>query len=197
MFKKTKKFPSITIEEKKGHLFLGGKKLRLMMVRPIEILEFAEFAGANADDIIIWVGKTIGKYFAENIYPEENWEGVKLSDKKTVVNNILDQLMQLGYGIITSKFKKDNILVSVQDPLSEGERDNIMAKNLCLLYQGLFNGVFETLDIDAEGQETMCYLLGDDACVFKFDLLLDEFEDGDVDPDDDAQAGVSGFLGTL
>ncbi|TFF95479.1 MAG: hypothetical protein EU544_02680, partial [Promethearchaeota archaeon] len=103
MFKRSKKQAQINVDEKKGHLFFADKDLRLLMLRPIELIEFCEFAGANADDIIIWVGKTIGKYFVENMYPEEEWTGVNLSEKKSIINAILMNLMELGYGLIHSK----------------------------------------------------------------------------------------------
>ncbi|MHA1274060.1 MAG: V4R domain-containing protein [Promethearchaeota archaeon] len=200
MFKRSKKPAQISIDEKKGHLFLSGakKELRLLMLRPIDLIEFAEFAGANAEDIIIWVGKTVGKYFVENTYPDEDWSGVDLSSKKVVMNNIIDNLIYLGYGQIESKVNKDNILIAVYNPLSEAEKDNIMAKNLCLLYQGIFNGILEALEIDVEGQEIKCYLVGDEACVFKYDLLIDEFDEKDIDPDkQEGKSKVSNFLSTL
>ncbi|MHA1149851.1 MAG: hypothetical protein ACTSR8_16570 [Promethearchaeota archaeon] len=191
-----KKSAAIMIDEKKGHLYLGNN-LRLLMLRPIDLIEFAEFAGANAEDITIWVGKTVGKYFVEKLYVDEDWTGVALSQKKEIMNAVLETLEQLGYGVITSKTAKDHILIAVGNPLSEPEKDNIMAKNICTLYKGIFNGVLEALDIDVEGQEIKCFLLGDEACVFKYDMLIDEFEDADVDPDEVEKAGVSGFLGTL
>jgi len=197
MFKRSKKQAQINVDEKKGHLFFADKDLRLLMLRPIELIEFCEFAGANADDIIIWVGKTIGKYFVENMYPEEEWTGVNLSEKKSVITAILMNLMELGYGLIHSKFQKDHILVAVDEPISEDEKENIMAKNICLLYQGIFHGVLENLDIDVEGQEIHCYLLGDEACVFKYDLLLDEFDEDSIDEEPEQKTGVSNFLGTL
>ena len=65
MFKRSKKQAQISVDEKKGHLFLAGAKkdLRLLMLRPIELIEFCEFAGANSEDIIIWVyyGSNFGK----------------------------------------------------------------------------------------------------------------------------------------
>ncbi|MHA1455087.1 MAG: hypothetical protein ACTSR5_03740 [Promethearchaeota archaeon] len=49
MSKRLKKELNINIEEKDGHLFLGDKKkdMRLVMLRPNEIMEFCEFTGTN------------------------------------------------------------------------------------------------------------------------------------------------------
>ena len=67
-FKKSKKDDQINIEERIGHLFLGEKDLRLLMLRPIDLIEFSEFAGANSEDIVIWVGKTLAKYFIDKLW---------------------------------------------------------------------------------------------------------------------------------
>ena len=182
--KKTKKDDVIHIEETLGHLFLGEKPtLRLLMIRPIDLIEFTEFAGVNSEDIIIWVGKTLAKYFIEQLFPGENWDNETILGKKEVFISVLESLEHLGYGILTSAFLKDKILVSVEDPLTEDEKDNIMAKNLCILYQGLFNGIMEQIGIDADGEEIQCYLKDDDACIFKFELLVDEFGSEEIDTD--------------
>ena len=143
MVKKAKKGAQIQVDEKKGHLFLGDRDVRLLMLRPIDIIELNEFAGPNADDIIIWVGKTIGKYYMENIYPEEDWSDVKMGVRKKVIQNTLEVFELLGYGVLNIFVRKEQIIFSVEDPLSSKEIDNIMAKNLCFLYQGLFNGILE------------------------------------------------------
>lgn len=191
-----KKTAALMVDEKKGHLFFGDN-LRLLMLRPIDLIEFSEFAGANAEDITMWVGKTVGKYFMEKLYPDEEWTGVALSQKKEVLQYVLETLTNLGYGELTLKVNKANIQISVYEPLSEPEKDNIMAKNICTLYNGIFSGVLEGLDVDVDGQEIKCFLLGDEACIFKFDLLIDEFEEDDIDADEQQKSGVSGFLGTL
>ena len=84
MYKRLKKELQINIEDKDGHLFLGEKKkdIRLLMLRPNEILEFAEFAGSNADDILIWVGKTLGKSLMEKYFYEKDWSNENMATKK-------------------------------------------------------------------------------------------------------------------
>ncbi len=58
MFKKAKKQDQISIEEEKGQLFLGEEgKLRLLTLRPLELIEFSEFAGSNSDDLFYGLGK--------------------------------------------------------------------------------------------------------------------------------------------
>jgi len=197
--RKHKKKDVIMVDEKRGHLFYGDKKrdLKLLMLRPIDLIEFCEFAGANADDILIWCGKTIGKYFIEKIAPDEDWTDVEMGVKKEAFNAIIEHLESLGYGLITSHVEKDKVLFSVEDPISAEEKDNIMAKSVCLFYEGLFNGIMEVLDIDVESQEVQCFLLGDPACVFRFDLLIDEFGDKDIDAEEGAGGAITDFLSTL
>lgn len=183
-FKKTKKDLLPHIEESLGHLFLGETPtLRLLMFRPIDIIEFTDLAGVNSEDIIIWVGKTLAKYFIEELFSGENWDNESLTDKKEVLHSVLEAFEHLGYGVITSVFLKDKIIIAVEEPISEDEKDNIMAKNLCILYQGLFNGIMEQIGIDADGEEIQCYLKDDEACIFRFDLLVDEFGPEAIDTD--------------
>jgi len=196
MYKRSKKDMAINIEEKMGHLFLGNKDLRLLILRPIDLIEFAEFAGASAEDILIWVGKSIGKHISAQLMPDEEKTITPLSNKKQMILSMLDTLEQLGYGVLIAQFHKAHVLITVADPLPANEKDNIMAKNICLLYQGIFTGFFESLNIDVDGEEIECCLLESDKCVFKYDLLVDEFEDEDIDPEETDES-ISDFLSTL
>ncbi|MHA1489142.1 MAG: V4R domain-containing protein [Promethearchaeota archaeon] len=198
MFKKLKKELQINIDEKEGLLYLGekSKELRLLMLRPIDIIEISEFAGVNAEDILIWVGKSLGKMYIEKIFPQKNWSNENSSTIKEIILTFLETLQLCGFGFIYAIFKKNHVLINIEDPLSYEEKENIMAKNICLLYQGIFNGMFETLGIEVDSEEIECVLKGDDKCVFKCDLLVVEFGDEDIDADMDQEA-VSDFLSTL
>ncbi|MFX1493610.1 MAG: V4R domain-containing protein [Promethearchaeota archaeon] len=198
MYKRLKKELQINIEDKDGHLFLGEKRkdIRLVMLRPNEILEFAEFAGANADDILIWVGKTLGKSLMEKYFYEKDWSTENMATKKEVVLGVLESLILMGYGALTGTFKKDHVIVNVYESLASEEKENIMAKNLCLLYLGIFNGIFEVLGIDVEGKEVECILTGGDKCSFKFDFIGEEIDEKLVDEELSDQA-VSDFLASL
>lgn len=198
MFKRLKKDLAINIEEKEGQLFLGEKKknLRLIMLRPNELMEFCEFTGTNADDILIWVGKTLGKSFMDQFFYNKDWSEEPLSVKKEVVLGVLEALILMGYGGLTGMFKKDHILINVYDSLANEEKENIMAKNLCLMYLGIFNGIFDALSLDVEGKEIECVLTGGDKCSFKFDFIGQEIDDSLVDEDLSEEA-VSDFLSSL
>jgi predicted hydrocarbon binding protein len=195
MSKRLKKELQIMIDEKTGQLYLGDKKkdLRLLMLRPIDLIEFSEFAGTNADDILVWVGKTIGRNYVDRFFYNKDWGSVDLATRKEVVLGNLEALELMGFGEINGAFRKDHILISVGDSLASEEKDNIMAKNLCLLYQGLFSGMFESLKLDVDGEEIECVLLGNERCVYKFDLMGEQFDDNLVD----SEETVSEFLATL
>jgi len=195
MSKRLKKELQIMIEEKLGQLFFGDKKkdLRLLMLRPIELIEFSEFAGTNADDILVWVGKTLGRAYMEKFFHNKDWSTETMATRKEVILGNLEALELMGYGKLTGTFKKDYILIIVAESLASEEKDNIMAKNLCLLYQGLFSGIFETLQIDVDIEEIECVLLGHKKCVFKFELIGEELEEGLVD----SEEIISEFLSTL
>ena len=75
--------------------------------------------------------------------------------------------MLMGYGTLTGMFKKDHILINVYESLATEEKDNIMAKNLCLLNLGILNGIFDTLGLDVEGNEIECVLTGGEKCSYK------------------------------
>jgi predicted hydrocarbon binding protein len=199
MFKRLRKDKSdVGIDEEKGHVFLGDKKkdIKLLMLRPIDILEFCEFAGANADDIVIWAGKTIGKEIMQKYFYDKNWTGVGIDVKKDVFLGVLEGLMLMGYGYLTSTFKNDHIFVSVYNPLAQEEQDNIMAKNLCLMNQGIIGGILEVLGFETEGEEVECVLLDDQRCRFKFTLFETEVPKELIDEDKKPEA-ISGFLESL
>ena len=197
MSKRLKKELQVMIDEKLGQLFFGEKKkdLRLLMLRPIDLIEFSEFAGTNADDILVWVGKTLGRAYMEKFFYNKDWSTVPMATRKEVALGNLESLELMGFGEVTGVFKKNHILFKISDSLASEEKDNIMAKNLCLLYQGLFSGMLETLQIDADGEEIECVLLGNEQCVFKFDFIAEELEDRLVD--EDSEETVSEFLSTL
>ncbi len=198
MFKRLKKELQINIEEKEGQLFLGekNKDMRLVMLRPNEIMEFCEFAGTNADDILIWTGKTLGKIFMEKFFYNKDWTNESMATKKEVVYGTLEALMLMGYGGLACMFKKNYIIINAYESLAVQEKENIMAKNLCLLYLGIFDGILEELGIDTDGKEVECVLTGGKKCSFKFDLLTEEIEDRLVDADL-SDAKVSEFLSSL
>lgn len=198
MIKRLKKELQINIEEKEGQLYLGDKDkdMRLVMLRPNEIMEFCEFAGTNAEDILIWVGKSLGKIFMEKFFSNKDWSSEVMATKKEVVLGTLEVMMLMGYGMLTGIFKKDHIIINVYGSLATQEKGNIMAKNLCLLYLGIFNSFFDVLGIDVDGEEVECVLTGGDKCSYKFDLLVDEIDKNLVDADM-SDLAVSDFLASL
>ncbi|MFW9827507.1 MAG: V4R domain-containing protein [Candidatus Thorarchaeota archaeon] len=195
MSKRLKKELQVMIDEKLGHLFFGDKKkdLRLLMLRPIDLIEFSEFAGTNADDILIWVGKTLGRSYMDKFFYNKDWSTESMATKKEVILGNLEALELWGFGEFTASFKKNYLLIKVLESLALEETDNIMAKNLCLLYQGIFTGMFDALKIDVQIEEIECVLLGGEYCVFKFDLIGEEFDEHLID----SEETVSEFLSTL
>ncbi|MFW9971821.1 MAG: hypothetical protein ACFFDF_16655 [Candidatus Odinarchaeota archaeon] len=195
MSKRLKKELQIMVDEKTGQLYLGDKKknLRLLMLRPIDLIEFSEFAGTNADDILIWVGKTIGRNYVDKFFYNKDWSKETMATRKEVVLGNLEALELMGFGDFTGSFKKEYILISVGGSLASEEKDNIMAKNLCLLYQGLFLGMFESLKIDVDVEEIECVLLGHARDVFKFEFIGEKLDDSLID----SEESVSEFLSTL
>ncbi len=197
MSKRLKKSLQIMVDEKTGQLFLGDKKkdLKLLMLRPIDLIEFTEFAGMNADDILIWVGKSLGRSFMEKFFYSKDWGSETMSTRKEVFLGSLEALGLMGYGQIIGKFRKNNIIIEVEDSIACEETENIMAKNLCLLYLGIFSGLFDVLQMDVEGEEIGCALLEQEKCTFKFDVIGGELEAGLID--DESEENVSEFLSTL
>ncbi|MHA2392175.1 MAG: hypothetical protein ACXAEX_09390 [Promethearchaeota archaeon] len=197
MSKRLKKELNIMVDEKTGQLFFGDKKkdLKLLMLRPIDLIEFSDFAGTNADDILIWVGKSLGSAFMEKFFYSKDWSSEPMATRKEVILGSFEALGLMGYGEMKGLFKKDHIIIEVEESLACEESDNIMAKNLCLLYQGIFNGLFDVLQMDVSGEEIACVLLDEEKCIYKYDLIGEQVEDSLID--EDAEETVSGFLSTL
>ena len=87
MSKRLKKELQVLVDEKTGQLYFGDKKkdMRLLMLRPIDLIEFSEFAGTNAEDILVWVGKTIGRSYMEKFFYNKDWSTETMATKKEVV----------------------------------------------------------------------------------------------------------------
>ncbi len=197
MEKRLKKDLQLNIDEKEGQLYFGDKKkdFRLLMLRPIDLIEFSEFAGTNADDILIWVGKSIGKTFIEKFFYNKDWSGQSLATKKKILLGSLEAIELMGFGELKGIFKKNHVLIEVEDSLASEEHNNVKSKNLCLLYQGIFNGIFDALQMDVEGEEIGCILLEAEKCTYKFNFIGDQIDNSLVDEDYDET--VSDFLSTL
>lgn len=185
------------VDEKTGQLFFGDKEkdLRLLMLRPLDIIEFSEFAGTNADDILIWVGKSLGREFMEKFFYSKDWASETMATRKDVLLGSLEALELMGYGQITCRFRKNHLILEVEDSLAGEESGNIMAKNICLLYQGIFSGLFDILQMDVDGEEIGCALLEAEKCTYKFDFIGGELEEGLID--EASEENVSEFLSTL
>lgn len=170
MFKRAKKVESAEMEEDTFHLFLKSSKLPLLMIRPEELIEFGEFAGSEAEDILLWVGKSIGQTIFKEIIGEQDVTDAKLQVKMNIITTILDKLQSLGFGVMVLNHDKDKIIIDVANPLAKGHLDNIMARNICIIYSGMFNGMMDKVGIDSESDEINCVLRGAELCSFKFEL---------------------------
>ena len=130
------------------------------------------------------------------MFTKKDWTSESFLTRKEVFLGVLEAMDLMGYGEFNTLFKRDSLLISVDGPLAIEEKENIMAKNLCLIYLGLFSGALETLKFDVEGEEIECVLLGAEKCVYKFNLIGGVFDSSIVDPEPSTEA-VSDFLSTL
>ncbi len=119
-----------------------------------------------------------------------------METKKEVVLGTLEILMFMGYGGLTGSFRKDHIIINVYDSLASQEIGNVLAKNLCLLYLGIFTSIFDVLGIEVDGSEEECVLTGAEKCSYKFDLLSEEIDNKLIDEHLSDEA-VSDFLASL
>jgi len=170
LFKRIKKVENVFLDEEKSHIYLKDSKLPLLMIRPEELIEFGELAGSESKDILIWVGKSIGKSIAKDFIKTSDVASLKFREKMKIINSILEILQSLGYGILVLNYGKGNITIDVGNPLSKDYVDNIMAKNICIIYNGIFTGLIEEIGIVSEGREINCILKGADMCSFKFEF---------------------------
>ena len=132
---KGKKSDEIVVDEKRGHLYLGDKELRLIMLRPIDLIEFTEFSGGG-EDILIWVGKNISSIICEKLIFGDDVKNDTLSEKKLIFNDVLDTFEHLGYGSLITKFEKNKIIVIVDDPISGKRRVILWPKTYVFSIRG-------------------------------------------------------------
>ena len=87
-------------------------------------------------------------------------------------------------------------MINVYESLATEEKENIMAKNLCILYLGIFTGFLSVLGFETEGREVECVLTGGEKCSFRFDFIGTEIDDNLVD-EEASEESVNEFLASL
>jgi predicted hydrocarbon binding protein len=170
VFKRVKKVENVVLDDEKSHIYLKETDVPLLLIRPEELIEFGELAGSESEDILLWVGKSIGKSIFKGIYKGKDIEGLKFRDKMKIVNFLLETLQGLGFGITVLNYEKDNLVIDVSNSIAQEHTENIMAKNVCIIYNGIFTGMLEEVGIDSEGREINCILKGAEMCSFKFEF---------------------------
>jgi predicted hydrocarbon binding protein len=162
MYKGLKK---VTIDPDKSHLTLKGTDFPLVILRPYDMVSLGALVGSGSEDILIWIGKTIGKNLSIAL------QSGKIKKREKLILLTLDMLSNLGFGKFSMKYAEGkSAKIHVQSPISNEIKDKKDAKVLCNLYNGLFIGIFSGTGVDVDGDEKECVLEGKRECVFEYEF---------------------------
>ena len=159
-----KPLKKIDVDQNKFHIYLKGTNVKLVLLRPYDLVQLGALVGSGSEDILIWTGKIIGKNLCQAIQ-----DSSKEKKREKLLGSVLETLSSMGFGRFSMSYKEGkNATIKVSDPISSAIKDKGDAKVLCDLYNGLFNGMFTATGIDVEGNEKECILKGNPNCIFEY-----------------------------
>src|SRR5271157_1606792 len=106
----------ITVDSNKSHLYLKGTKLPLIILRPQDIVDLGELVGSGSEDILIWIGKTIGKALCKAVQEKD-----KPSTRQKLIDTVVKYLTNFGFGTVAidNYLEAQEVTISVKEPLEE------------------------------------------------------------------------------
>src|SRR4030042_2915104 len=151
-----KNLPNVTIDSNKSHIYLKGTKLPLVILRPQDIVDLGELVGSGSEDILLWIGKTIGKAFCKAVQEKD-----KPSSRQKLIEVVLRYLQDFGYGLVNIEkyVEGKEVIINVKDPL---EKKVEGGQVIALLYNGILSGIFNESGLEVEGTQIKSVLKGDD-----------------------------------
>ncbi|GAB4305834.1 MAG: hypothetical protein Kow0069_02100 [Promethearchaeota archaeon] len=156
---------NVTIDSKHSHIYLKDTNLPLIILRPWDIIQLGELVGSGSEDIIIWIGKTIGKSLCAAVKEKDDPK-----TRKELLEDILSYLEQFGFGrfSIEKYLEAKQVVIAVDSPLEEGLEGGEIIQNL---YNGVLCGVFEESGLEVEGILKEHVLAGGERDVFEFNFF--------------------------
>ncbi len=157
-----KSLTNVTIDSNKSHLYLKGTKLPLILLRPQDIVDLGELVGSGSEDILLWIGKTIGKAFCKAVQEKD-----KPSTRQKLIHAVMNYLQDFGYGMVNiDKYVEGKeVLISVKDPL---EKNVEGGQVITLLYNGILSGIFNESGLEVEGTQIKSVSKGDEFDAYQF-----------------------------
>ena len=155
----------VAIDQEKSQLRLKGTKFPLVLLRPYDLVQLGALVASGSEDILIWVGKTIGKDLSKALQSTGDFK-----KKEKLVQNILETLSHFGFGKCTlvNFDEGKGSTIKVFSSISADIKDKSDAKVLCNLYNGIFIGMFSSCGLDVEGEEKECILKGNPQCTYQY-----------------------------
>ncbi len=159
-----KSLKDVTIDSNKSHLYLKGTKLPLVLLRPQDIVDLGELVGSGSEDILLWIGKTIGKAFCKAVQEKD-----KPSTRQKLIEAVMRYLEGFGYGQVNiDKYVEGKeVVISVKEPL---EKNVEGGQVITLLYNGIFSGIFNESGLEVEGSQIKSVSKGDDHDAYQFNF---------------------------
>lgn len=152
----------VEVDSNKSHLYMKGTTLPLIILRPQDIVDLGELVGSGSEDILIWIGKTIGKALCKAVQEKDN-----PPNRQKLIEIVLKYLTNFGYGTVTiSDYQEGKeVVINIKDPL---EKKVEGGQVIALLYNGILSGIFSESGLETEAIQLNSVLTGSNEDIFQF-----------------------------
>ncbi|MHA1369995.1 MAG: hypothetical protein ACTSRA_09815 [Promethearchaeota archaeon] len=134
-----------------SHIIYKKTNFSLVVLRPNDLAQMGDLIGQGNRDIIIWIGKIVGKGLAEVIDQEES-----AKSNQEFVSRVCKNLEYLGFGRISVLNYDDTSAVDIRvdNPIYDGLEEN--QEFISMIYMGIFLGIFQYLNLQPKVEEIEC-----------------------------------------
>ncbi len=142
----------VEVDKNTSHLSISDTDIHLTILRPYDLVALGGLVGSGSEDILVWVGKTIGKKISQEIFKDKPAKKLKKKYKK-----ILSNYSYLGFGDFDMDLNEGkSVEIEVEEPLEKEIKDKEDARVICNLYNGLFIGMLEEdYEVEESGLQTV------------------------------------------
>ncbi|MHA1798567.1 MAG: hypothetical protein ACTSVY_08985 [Candidatus Helarchaeota archaeon] len=136
--------------DSESHIIYKNTNLKLVVLRPNDLAQMGDLIGQGNKDIITWIGKTVGRNFAEAVDQVDNPK-----NNLDFITKCCKALEYTGFGQISivDYSDKQSAKIEIKKPLYENLEEN--QDIISTIYLGVFLGIFEHLGLVASGSEVI------------------------------------------
>ncbi len=169
MFKKLgfqKGLKNINIDSE-SHIIYKKTKMSLVVLRPNDLAQMGDLIGQGNKEIIMWIGRTVGRRIAEIVEKEEGPR-----DHNDFIVKGCKLLEELGFGVISVEDYSEGASVKVRVDNTIYENIDENQDIISMIYMGILSGLVEYLGYTCSIVESSAAWKNKELGYSMFDLAL-------------------------